>query len=278
MTILSHQAIKAKCTGPEPLIDDPAPESIRSASYDLRVGSQYYLATYDNRRSWLSGVFPAPIGTLDNSRNKVLEVGANEVVLLMAHEKIRMPNNLVGHLSLKLDLLLKGLIMSSQSQVDAGYKGPIFALLYNLSDVAIVVRYLDPFLRLEFAELDADTERPYDGGFKPHFTLGDVVEHRLRSSLSEMGEEVKATRRRVFQIAAGSILAVALGVAAILGPVQGTASDARSDARQAEDLVARQAQELDEARDEVSRLDAQVAQLLAELERVRRSMPPTTSP
>ncbi len=278
VTVLSHQSIKARCTGTSSLIDHPVPESIRSASYDLRIGSEYYLADYDNRRGAFSRVFPTPIGSLGPGRDKVLEIGPNEVVLLLAHERVQMPNDLVGHLSLKLDLLLKGLIMSSQSQVDAGYKGPIYALLYNLSDGPVTVRYLDPFLRLEFALLDAATARPYDGDYKPDFSLGDVVRGRIRSSLSDMENTVTETRRRVFQIAAGSAIAAAIAIASILGPVQGQASDASADARQAEDQVANQAEQLKQTQQELSRLETEGAELLEELERLRQELSPTPSP
>lgn len=278
MTILSHQSIKDRCNGTPPIVDDPEPDSIRSASYDLRVGPEYYLANYDNRRGPFSRVFPTPIGSLDGGTHKVLEIGANEVVLLVAHERVHMPDDLVGHLSLKLDLLLQGLIMSSQSQVDAGYHGPIYALLYNLSDGPVTIRYLDRFLRLEFALLDAKTEKPYDGQFKPTFTLGDVISSRIRSSLSDMEEQVTRTRRRVFQIAAGSIVALVLAVVAILGPVQGQASDASSDARAAERRVDNQAARLEQTRDEVSRLEAQVGELLRQLQGVQESPSPPASP
>jgi hypothetical protein len=222
---------------------------------------------------------------LGGGLKKILEIGANEVVLILAHEKVQMPNNLVGHLSLKLELLLKGLIMSSQSQVDAGYRGPIYALLYNLSDVPVTVHHLDPFLRIEFALLDADTGRPYDGVFKPDFTLGDVVKGRIRSSLSAMEERLADVERRVFRIAAGSVIAGLLAIIGILGPVQGQASDARADARQAEERVATNEQQLQLARAEVTRLDAQIAQLTTEVEGLRGALtpsppvgPPTTTP
>lgn len=280
MTVLSYQSIRALCNRPDPLITDPAQGGFRSASYDLRIGSEYYLATYDNRRLPFSGRFPAPIGTFDSGRNKVLEVGANEVVLLISHEKVRMPLDLVGHLSLKLDILLKGMVMSSQSQVDAGYAGPIYGLLHNLSDGPVTIKHLQPFLRFEFEKLDFPTDRPYDGDYKWHFGLGDAVTARIRSGLSDMGEQVAAARRRVVGLGIGGALTVALGVGAILAPVQTDVSDARSDARAADVKVGDQARELEEARQRIDRLQNSIDELAKQLEEQRSrtgaATPPTT--
>lgn len=163
------------------MVEPFSANQVRSASYDLRVGVEYSVG--DNRDVKVLG-----------PKSKAIEIPANEVALVRTEENLQLPSNIVGHLSLKLDVLLQGLIMSSQSQIDAGYCGPIYSLLYNLGTSPVILHYKQSLLRLEFATLDVASARPYKGDIKPDFTLADAIainaRGRINSGLSSLRKEL----------------------------------------------------------------------------------------
>ncbi len=110
-------------------------------------------------------------------------------------EQLHLEASIVGHLTLKMDLLLQGLIIASQSQIDAGYEGQVFGLIYNLSDREVTLKLGEPVLRLELVRLAEDSDKPYKGDYKDA-SLGDALQHPLGSSLEEMRETVTAADER----------------------------------------------------------------------------------
>jgi deoxycytidine triphosphate deaminase len=191
--VLAHQDILSLCdlaaNDPEDKQTDSGvivscvKRNVRSAGYDLRLGLEYYLPEKEGAAGALS------VQTLDPYVATTISIPANRVVIVSIKESLNLPNNLVGHLSLKLDLLLKGLIMSSQSQIDAGYKGNIFALLYNLSDRAVEISYLDSILRLELQKLTADTTAPYHGAYE-QIPLAQSLRSPIGSSLFALRQDI----------------------------------------------------------------------------------------
>lgn len=267
MAVLSHQSIVRRCGADEgrlagPLVYEYYDErQVKTAAYDLRVGAEYYVDDPPQRAS-------GRLKTRHLGREGMtLQIRANQVILVRTLESIDMPEDLVGHLSLKLDVLLDGIIMASQSQIDAGYKGPIFALLYNLSHDTVTLKRGQSLLRLEFEELDETTDAPYHGDFKPYFRLADVVPKRLTSSLESTNRKADDARSAVRRLLVGSIIAGAIAVLALvtqlMGPIQSTASDARSDAAAAQR--------------EIARLEEQVRDLRADLTLAQQATTTTTT-
>src|SRR5579859_2804498 len=78
---------------------------VRTASYDMRIGNDYYL--YDE--SCTNGTDIRSRGT------GVISIPPNGLLLCTMQESLKLPPDMVGHLSLKLTLLMKGIIIASQS-------------------------------------------------------------------------------------------------------------------------------------------------------------------
>jgi deoxycytidine triphosphate deaminase len=232
MSVLSYQSIRARCSSVGGLIEPFELENCKSAGYDLTAGGAYYLAHDCDKTGEVK------TGRLAPDRGP-LEIGRNQVALIAISERLNVPKDLVGHVSLKMNLLLKGVIMASQSQIDAGYTGHLTILLYNLSDRAVTVHFHDSIVRVEFITLDKETESAYKGKFQDR---GLVIDDPISSSLSNMDNRVEGAIAEVQRIGhrdlvGGIALAVAFVVAiltAILvvitlyGPVQKEASDAQA--------------------------------------------------
>lgn len=236
--VLPHQEIVRLIQGG--VITATHADNIRTASYDMRLGDEYYL--YD--KDVVNG---------DNIRlrqpHEVITVPPNGLLLCTMHETIAFPRDIVGHLSLKVKLLMSGLIMASQSQIDAGYVGQIFALLYNLSHKDVCLNARESVLRLEMVRLEEPSDIPYSGQTSSTGLKG-AIQTPLFSSLVKIGQDAhdavesveKAKRDLQWTQALGLIMVAALGAIATVDS---------KDSASAADLRALQAT--------VSRLDGQIA-------------------
>lgn len=199
--VLPHQEILNLCNisagAPDDTETDTGPiiackkANVRSAGYDLRLGLEYYLP--DQKEG---GTDSVEVKKLDPQLGACISIPPNRVVIVAIRESLNLPNYLVGHLSLKLDLLLKGLMMSSQSQIDAGYKGSIFALLYNLSDRPVEISYLDSILRLELETLIESTDAPYHGAYR-QTPLAQSLRSPIGSSLYALAKDYDSIKGEV---------------------------------------------------------------------------------
>lgn len=162
---------------------------IRTASYDMRIGDEYYL--YDEK---------CPDGREIRSRSQgVIVIPPNGLLLCTMYETLKLPPDIVGHLSLKVSLLMKGVMMASQSQIDAGYEGKIFGLLYNLSHKAVCLREGEFVLRLELMRMEQPTAKPYDNSVSRNGSLNRYIDAPLISSLVSIREDASTAVDKVDQ-------------------------------------------------------------------------------
>ena len=121
VSVLSHQTLKdlLKKNG---TIKHYKPENIRSAGYDLRLGEEYYLRPRQAKEG----------GEIEISHLKepggILEIPANHVVIVTAEESLELPDHLVGHLSLKLTVLLQRSPSAGLSVSIAGTLSSVWSL------------------------------------------------------------------------------------------------------------------------------------------------------
>jgi deoxycytidine triphosphate deaminase len=162
---------------------------VRTASYDMRLGEDYYL--HDDTCSDGKQIRQRGTG--------VVSIPPNGVLLCTMHESLKLPKDMVGHLSLKVALLMKGIMMASQSQIDAGYEGKIFAMLYNLSHRDVCLRDGEPVLRLELVRLEQETTKPYDNTNSKTATLSRHIDAPLIGSLVGIRKEASSAVDKVEQ-------------------------------------------------------------------------------
>jgi deoxycytidine triphosphate deaminase len=183
--VLPYQELaKLVSTG---VIVDADPTCIRTASYDMRIGDEYYLYDADCQN-----------GTEIRRRGSgVISIPPNGLLLCTMHESLKLDADLVGHLSLKITLLTKGIIIASQSQIDAGYEGKIFGLLYNLSQKDVCLKDGEFVLRLELVRMEAKTDRPYDNSISKTATLSRYIDTPIMSSLVQIKNDASQAKKDV---------------------------------------------------------------------------------
>jgi len=122
------------------LIEKGIDECFKPTTYDLRLGDLYI--SEDGTRKLL---------TLEDPD---LKIEAHQAVIISTEELVRLPQNVLARYDLKLKLGLEGLILQNGTQVEPGYYGKLFTLVFNLSDQAIILRYPETkIFAIEFSQL-----------------------------------------------------------------------------------------------------------------------------
>jgi dCTP deaminase len=124
---------------------------IDSNAYTLRMGSQAYITP--DHKTVLSR---HNIIELDWSKKSNFNIPAGQFAFLLTEEVVRLPNNVMGFISLKTGAKFQGLINVSGFHVDPGYHGRLIYAVYNAGPSQIHLnRGLDLF-KIWFADLDTD--------------------------------------------------------------------------------------------------------------------------
>jgi len=194
------------------LIENCNEKNIKSSSYDLSMGNEYYI--YDKKiKPELFNKMVKELGEKDS-----FFIPPGETCIILTEEKVNIPLNLQGKLFLRSHFNKQGVVLSSQSPIDPGYEGKIWALLYNLSNNKIEVERGQSILTIAFHELDDETER-YDGDYQGLDTLKKLkITEAFYSSLDELRNELRSKRER-FEATMPwllMIITVTIGILAII--------------------------------------------------------------
>jgi deoxycytidine triphosphate deaminase len=102
------------------------------ASYDLRLGAEYVMPRKDDQ---------LVISRCDTSGLLTIEPFATSIV--STYEWVALPSNVVGRFNLRVQPTLEGLMVQMGTQVEPNYKGPLIALLHNISNRPINLKFRD---------------------------------------------------------------------------------------------------------------------------------------
>jgi len=122
------------------LIDDYLVQNIKSASYDLRIGTIYkgksiYSESYD----------------LTESR---IEIKPSEIVTLLTFEAVKIPNDCCGTVFALNSMSSSGFLILNPGHIDPGYYGPISVCAINLSNNSIFLEHKQSIFTLVMNKLD----------------------------------------------------------------------------------------------------------------------------
>ncbi len=114
------------------------------ASFELRLGHEAFLSGEKNLINL-------------NSMNPVLKIEPGDLAILLTKEKITMPCNLIGFISIKLKYKNMGLVNISGFHVDPGFKGHLTFSVYNAGPNDIILRYAEKLFVIFFSTVDNPT-------------------------------------------------------------------------------------------------------------------------
>lgn len=170
MTVLQHQKIKDLCEN-YCIIHNYDELCIGPASYELRIGSALTLADKNEYNIAIGQEFA---------------IKPSSHLLIGTIEKVNMPDFLVGTMFLKSKFGRGGFLPWGQGLVDPGYEGNLTVSLVNVSPHPQILTGGEKIAHIIFQNLEASTDKPYDGVYKgsqgasgpkerPLLVLGDTV-------------------------------------------------------------------------------------------------------
>lgn len=148
--LMTDLEIKEAIESGELQIENLSDKCLQPASYDMRFGSRLLIST----RSAEIDLFQR--GTA------LLEPGA--FALVTTHEKVRLGNNIAGHIGVKSYYTRKGIVVLSGLQIDPGFEGVLVIGLCNASPRSLTAEYLAPFWTVEFHRLARAVAKPFVPG------------------------------------------------------------------------------------------------------------------
>jgi len=133
-------------------------DKVSGASYDLSLGDQYWL---DGKKKKL------------NNDDPFVKLKPGDYAIVSSKEIADFPRDIAGKFDLTVSLFCKGVILSNGPQVDPGFSGRLFCLLFNTSNATITLKRGKHYATLEFIKLLEPTT-PYSGKYQGK---GDIIDY-----------------------------------------------------------------------------------------------------
>lgn len=158
------------------LIKNGAKENISNASYDLSLGDEYYYA--------------GKIGEL-NDKNPFLAIEPYDYVIASCAEKVQIPRDVEARFDVSVKLFCQGIILSNSTQVDPGFRGKLFCLLFNTSNKVVYLKRKMHYATLEFNKLVEPTTA-YSGQYADEDSIVPYLPANLmQGAINELKKEIE---------------------------------------------------------------------------------------
>jgi len=136
---------------------------ISCAAYELRVGSEAFISG-ENR-------------LINLKEEGYIAIKPGMFASLLTYEKVEIPENLIGFISLKFGLKNNGLVNISGFHVDPGFKGHLVFTVFNLGPNPITLRYKEKAFLLFLAKLEGTSR--YKGKHQNQSKLSSELISRI---------------------------------------------------------------------------------------------------
>jgi deoxycytidine triphosphate deaminase len=183
------------------LLERASAENISGASYDLSLGDEFF---YGGR-----------IHSLGDSE-PILLIEPYDYAIVTTHERSNLPRDICARFDLSVSLFAQGIILSNGPQVDPGFRGPLFCLLFNTSSSPVLLKRRQHYATLEFHKLVEPTYL-YQGPYQAKSLLSYLPGNAARGAINELKKELEQVREasRNLQSITLAILSLILAVIAV---------------------------------------------------------------
>ncbi|MCG6038190.1 hypothetical protein MER72_12470 [Acinetobacter baumannii] len=222
--ILNEDIIKSLINA-KTLLLNTISNKVQAASYDLHLANTY----------WCQGNFHE----IDKLANHTLIIPPYSYVIVQAQEEAHLPKFISGSFDLKVSMFFNGLILSNGPQVDPGYRGALFCMLYNASDVAFTLKKGSSFATIQFFSTSS-TSDGYRGKYQDKVEFIDFIQRKglnssnenILSRINAVSNENKAFRSKYGKIFWGTLFFM---VALVIGTEYNIYSTAQTNISKAEE-------------------------------------------
>lgn len=123
----------------------------------------------------------------------IMEPG--DYALVGSSEIANLPRDIAGKFGLSVSLFMQGIILSNGPQIDPGFKGRLYCLLFNTSSQQFQLKRGQHYATIEFVKLLEPT-LPYEGKYQGCTTLSQYLPRSIPSSaIGELAKDVKGLKR-----------------------------------------------------------------------------------
>lgn len=162
------------------LLDNATESSIKGASYDLLLGDEYY---YDGKIKRLT------------ETNSFLTIEPYDYAIVSCRESARIPRDVIGKFGLTVGLFCQGIILSNGPQIDPGFNGTLFCLLFNTSNQAVHLKRGMHYATIEFNKL-FEPAPPYSGNYQGKTKIIDYIPaNALHGAINELKKEIEQLKK-----------------------------------------------------------------------------------
>lgn len=146
-------------------------KSIKPASYDLRLGNEYYVPNDPVTASIASNIRKC------SDSNEVLSLKPYSSIVFSTEEILSLPGHIIGRFDMRIAFAMQGLVLQVGPQVEPNYKGRLFGLLLNFSDGEILIPRYTRLLSIEFNYL-YDSVIPAENNNRIYNSLADFLKNK----------------------------------------------------------------------------------------------------
>lgn len=162
------------------LLKDSDPSMVKGASYDLRLGDEYY---YGGKIRYLS------------PKDPILTIEPYDYAIVSCVEKACIPRDIIAKFGLSVSLFCQGIILSNGPQVDPGFHGTLFCLLFNTSNKTVYLKRGQHYATIEFNKLIGFAD-PYSGKYQKKESIIDYIpSNSLHGAINELKKEVEELKK-----------------------------------------------------------------------------------
>lgn len=185
------------------LIKDGNLNNVSNSSYDLTLGDEYYYAGEIKELS---------------DKNPFIAIEPYDYVIASCDEKIIMPRDVSGRFDVSVNLFCQGIILSNSTQVDPGFRGKLFCLLFNTSNKVVYLKRHMHFTTMDFNKLIEPTTA-YSGKYADEDSIVPYLPTNImQGAINELKKEIESLKseNKTMQGIYLSVLALFLAVISIL--------------------------------------------------------------
>jgi len=180
------------------LLENAQLENISGASYDLTLADDHY---YGGRQVVLT------------EQDPFIKIEPFEFAFVRSREICNFPRDVAGRFDIAVSLFFEGLIMSNGPQIDPGFQGGLWCLLFNTSNDIVQLKRGWHYATIEFSKLVHPTH-PYEGQYQYKEKISDYLSRSAsRSPISGLKKDIEDLKSEKWWI---KILPLVLAIIAII--------------------------------------------------------------